>query len=202
MTRVLLVDDHPLFRRGLAYLLSGEGFEIVGEAASGTEAVEAARELAPDLVVLDLGLPELHGIRAMGRILAESPGVRVVVLTMFDDDSTVRETLDAGADGYVLKDAPPSEILAALHATETGARLIGSGVTLPSSVDHGAPRESDGLTERERDVAALLTHGLGNRAIAARLGISDKTVANYVAALRLKLGAASRHDAARMLRER
>lgn len=172
---------------------------MVGEAASGTEAVEAARETRPELVVLDLGLPELHGTLAMGRILAERPDTRIVVLTMFDDDATVHDALDTGAAGYVLKDAPPDQILAALRAAVTGARLIGTGVRLPS--ERPAP-DPDGFTERERDIARLLVHGLGNRAIAERLGLAEKTVANYVAGLRLKLGATSRHDAARILRER
>lgn len=172
---------------------------MVGEAATGTEAIEAARELQPDLIVLDLGLPELHGTLAMGRILAERPGTRIVVVTMFDDAGAVRDALAAGAAGYVLKDAPPDQILAALRAAVTGARLIGSGVVLPSEPPVGA---ADGFTDRERDIARLLVHGLGNRAIAGRLGIADKTVANYLAGLRLKLGAATRHDATRILRER
>lgn len=116
MIRVLQVDDHPVFRRGLAYLLQSEGLEVVGEAASGTEAIEVARELQPDLIVLDLGLPELHGTLAMGRILAERPGTRIVVVTVFDDAGAVRDALTAGAAGHVLKDAPPDQILAALQA--------------------------------------------------------------------------------------
>lgn len=203
MSRILIVDDHPVFRRGLAFLLRSEGHEIVGEAASGTEAIAAAAELAPELVLLDLGLPELHGAHVAARLRVDHPGLRIVVITMFDDDRSVQRAMDAGADAYVLKDAPPEQILAAITAVESGARVLGGGVRMSAPAEPARPAviESAGLTGREREVAALLIHGLGNRAIGERLGVSDKTVANYVAALRLKLGAASRRDAARILRE-
>lgn len=200
MTAILIVDDHPVFRRGLRFLLGTAGHEVVGEAASGTEAVEAVRQLDPELVVLDLALPELHGSRVAELLRAERPGIRIVVMTMYDDDESVSRAIGAGVDGYILKDAPPEQLLAAIDAATAGARVLGAGVRLPAS----SPARTDdrwAFTSRERAVADLLVHGLGNRAIGERLGVSEKTVANYVAAVRLKLGAESRYEAARMLRE-
>lgn len=199
MTSVLLVDDHPVFRRGLAALLRSAEYEIVGEAASGTEAVEAALSHRPDLIVMDLGLPGLHGARATARIIAELPDTRVVVVTAFDDDGAVREALSAGASGFVLKDAPGDEILAALAAAQSGARLLGSGVPLPGETS--SERADLGLTPREQEVARFIERGLGNAAIAGRLGISEKTAANYVSTILAKLHARTRHDAAEVLRE-
>lgn len=201
MTRILVVDDHPVFRRGLVFLLQTAGHEVVGEAASGSEALTAARETAPDLVVLDLGLPELHGSRVAATLRAEHDGIRIVVVTMYDDDASVAQALDAGVDGYVLKDAPPEQILAAIDAAVSGARVLGSGVDLPRIPSSPDPIARHGFTARERAVAELLVHGLGNRAIAERLGVSEKTVANYVVTVRLKLGAETRYEAARILRE-
>jgi len=201
MTRILVVDDHPVFRRGLVFLLQTAGHEIAGEAASGSEALDAVRATAPELVVLDLGLPELHGTRVAAALRAEHPGIRIVVVTMYDDDASIAQTLETGVDGYVLKDAPPEQILAAIDAAVSGARVLGSGVPLPRTSAAPDPLAGHRFTARERAVAELLVHGLGNRAIAERLGVSEKTVANYVVAVRLKLGAESRYDAARILRE-
>lgn len=208
MTRILIVDDHPVFRRGLAFLLSSSGYEIAGEATSGAEAIEAIRERSPDVVLLDLGLPELHGSAVASRVRAELPGIRIVVVTMHDDEASISRALEAGVDAYVLKDAPPEQILAAVEAVASGARLLGSGVALPrtSPAAGGDALPSPStliapLTARERAVAVLLREGLTNRTIAARLGVADKTVANYVASIRFKLGASSRYEAARLLRE-
>lgn len=201
MTRILVVDDHPVFRRGLVFLLQTAGHEVVGEAASGSEAIDAVRELNPDLMILDLGLPELHGSRVAARVRAEYPGIRIVVVTMYADDASIAQSLDAGVDGYILKDAPPEQLLAAIDAAVSGARVLGSGVGVPQRAAPVDPLARHGFTIRELAVARLLAHGLGNRAIGERLGISEKTVANYVATVRLKLGAESRYAAARMLRE-
>lgn len=202
MSGILLVDDHPVFRRGLAFLLSTAGYDIVGEASSGTEAIDAVRELAPDLVVLDLGLPELHGIHVAERLLAAQPALPVLVVEMYDDDQSVRRALDVGVAGYVLKDASPEQMLAAIGAALAGMRVLGTGVAVPvGDSPAAAPGAAHGFTPRESAVARLLTAGLGNRAIGERLGISEKTAANYVAAVRLKIGATSRFDAARLLRE-
>jgi len=199
MTSVLIVDDHPVFRRGLTVLLGAEGFAVVGEAASGEEAVEAARALHPDLVIMDLGLPGMGGVAATAHVLAEVADTRVLILTMRDDDASVQAAIEAGAHGYVVKDSSPEEILAALGAVAAGARVIGSGVDI--AVGTSAPADDPhGLTARERAVAGLLEKGLANRAIAQRLGISEKTAANYVANVKLKLSAATRRDVAIALR--
>lgn len=207
MTRVLLVDDHPVYRRGLAALVAASGFDIAGEAASGEEAISAARTLGPDVVLMDLRLPELHGIEATERIVAENPAIRVVVVTMLDDDEAVRAALAAGAIGYVVKDASPEEIIAALRAAVLGASLVGSGVRRPidplaaNGGVAGAVRSAS-LTRRESQTAALLAKGLSNRAIAGRFGVSEKTVANYVSCVLLKLGVRDRYEAGRLVRER
>ena len=206
MTRVLLVDDHPVYRRGLAALVAASGFDVAGEAASGEEAISAARTLGPDVVLMDLRLPELHGIEATERIVAENPAIRVVVVTMLDDAEAVRAALAAGAIGYVVKDASPEEIIAALRAAVLGASLVGSGVRrpidpMPANGSVAAARSAS-LTRRESQTAALLAKGLSNRAIAGRFGVSEKTVANYVSSVLLKLGVRDRYEAGRLVRER
>lgn len=201
MTRILVVDDHPVFRRGLIFLLETTGHEVVGEAASGTEALTAVRELMPELVVLDMGLPELHGTRVAASIRAEYPDIRIVAVTMYDDEGTVAQALEAGVDGYVLKEAAPEQILAAIEAARSGARVLGSGVVMPSTPQAQEATSRHGFTAREREVAEMLIHGLSNGRIAERLGLREKTVANYVVSVRQKLGAESRYDAARILRE-
>ena len=198
MTGVLIVDDHPVFRRGLSVLLAAAGYTVVGEAASGEEAVEAASALQPSIVVMDLGLPGMGGIAATAHVLAAAPSTRVLVFTMRDDDEAVREALDAGAVGYIVKDSAPDELVAALAAIAAGAQVIGSGVRLP--VGESAAADPQGLTPRERAVAGLVEKGLTNAAIADRLGISGKTAANYVATVKLKLGVGSRRDIAQSLR--
>jgi DNA-binding NarL/FixJ family response regulator len=198
MTGVLIVDDHPVFRRGLSVLLAAAGYTVVGEAASGEEAVEAASALQPSIVMMDLGLPGMGGIAATAHVLAAAPSTRVLVFTMRDDEEAVREALDAGAVGYIVKDSAPDELLAALAAVAAGAQVIGSGVRMP--VGEPAAADPRGLTPRERAVAGLVEKGLTNSAIADRLGISGKTAANYVATVKLKLGAGSRRDVAQSLR--
>ena len=198
MTGVLIVDDHPVFRRGLSVLLAAAGYTVVGEAASGEEAVEAASALQPSIVVMDLGLPGMGGIAATAHVLAAATSTRVLVFTMRDDDEAVREALDAGAVGYIVKDSAPDELVAALAAIAAGAQVIGSGVRMP--VGQSAAADPQGLTPRERAVAGLVEKGLTNAAIADRLGISGKTAANYVATVKLKLGVGSRRDIAQSLR--
>lgn len=201
MTTLLLVDDHPLFRRGLAAMLKAHGFEVLAEAASGTEAIALAERLEPEILLMDLGLPDMTGHAAIGRILARRPQQRVVVVSMFGDEVSVRQAMDAGALGYVLKDAPPEQVLAAVRAAEMGASLVGSGITRPSPSEPTTPAVLAGLTPRERSVAMLLAQGLPNRAIAERLGVAEKTVQNYVSTVLLHLGAADRYEAARIVRD-
>jgi DNA-binding NarL/FixJ family response regulator len=155
--RVLIADDHPLFRDGLAVLCAAPGIELAGAAASGTEAVELARQVQPDVVLMDLRLPGLNGIEATRQIVADSPHTAVVVLTMFDDDDSVFAALRAGARGYLLKGADQEQIRRAVHAAAAGEAIFGAGLasrvlayfTVQPST---APAPFPQLTEREREV--------------------------------------------------
>ncbi|MFB9387171.1 response regulator [Pseudonocardia petroleophila] len=200
--RVLVVDDHPVFRRGMTALLRASGFDVVAEAASGTEAVAAAARELPDVVLMDLGLPDLGGAAATERITAAHPDVRVVVVTSYDDEASVRAALDAGADGYVTKDASPDQIVAAVEAARMGALWLGSGVPRPGATAPAPAPALPGLSPREAAVAELVGKGLSNPVIATRLGLSPKTVANYVSTVLLRLGAADRAEAIRLIRDR
>lgn len=202
MTRVLVVDDHPVFRHGIASLLAVSGFEVVAEAAGAHEAVELADRLHPEVVIMDLGLPDGSGVTATERIVAMHPDIRVVVVTLFDDDGTVRAALHAGAAGYVVKDASHDEILSAVRAAELGAIVLGSGVraTVMEGIRLDAVGDGFGLSRRERQVAELLEKGLTNRQIAERLGLAGKTVSNLVSSVLAKLGAGDRLAAAAVLR--
>jgi len=199
--RVLIVDDHPVFRGGLAALFTSAGYDVVGEAAGSAEAIALARTTVPDIVLMDLGLPDGSGIDATARIVGEHPAARVVVVTMFDDEGAVREALDAGAAGYIVKDAMPAEILAAVAAVMTGAVVLGSGITTSTGglVPTALP-DPFGLTPRERDVLDLVMRGLGNRQIAERLGLSGKTIANHVSTLLVKCNAIDRVELGRIAR--
>ena len=199
MSRVVVVDDHPVFRKGLVALLKASGHDVVAEAADGGEAIAVVLAEDPDAVLMDLAMPGLGGVEATARITAERPGVRVVVITLFDDEQSVRAALEAGAHGYVVKQASPEQILDALDAALSGARWLGAGVPLPGLATRPAPA-LPGLTPREASVADLLARGLANPAIAERLGLSAKTVANYVSSVLLKLGVEDRAEAARVVR--
>jgi DNA-binding NarL/FixJ family response regulator len=199
VSRIVVVDDHPIFRKGLVALLRASGHDVVGEASDGLEAVAVVLAEDPDVVLMDLGLPGLGGIEATARITAERPGVRVVVITLFDDEASVRRALEAGAQAYVVKQASPDHILNAIDAALAGVRWLGTGVPLPG---FGTPERDaiPGLTPREAAVADLLARGLANPAIAERLGLSTKTVANYVSTVLLKIGVEDRVEAARVIR--
>lgn len=203
MTRVLVVDDHPLFRRGLIALLEASGYDVVAEAASGEEAVAAAQRERPEVVLMDLGLPGLSGVGATEQIVAAHPDIHVVVITLFDDEASVRAALDAGAGGYVVKESSPEQIIAAVDAVRMGAQWLGSGVPRPSGSTAPSPPDPavPGLSRRESAVAELLGRGLTNQVIAARLGLSAKTVANYVSSILFRLGARDRAEAVRIIRE-
>ncbi len=204
--RAVVVDDHPVFRKGLVALLAADGIDVVGEAENGLQAIAVVAEANPDVVLMDLGLPELGGVEATERIVAEHPGVRVVVITLFDDEQSVRAALAAGASGYVIKQAPPEHIVAAVRAAAGGVLWLGAGVPRPGFADGSAVSADDavfaGLTPRERSIADLLGRGLANPIIAERLHLSVKTVANYVSIILLKLGVEDRAAAAALLRER
>jgi DNA-binding NarL/FixJ family response regulator len=206
--RVLVVDDHPLYREGLVTALSMvDGVEVVGEAGDGAEAVELARRLAPDVVVMDLNLPGVGGIEATRRITAELPGTAVLVLTMLEGDDALFAAMRAGARGYLLKGADRQEIARALATVANGEVVFSA--TLAARVlawfGRGGGRAAAApfpeLTEREREVLDLVARGLTNAAIARRLVVSDKTVRNHVSNVFGKLHVADRAEAVARARD-
>jgi DNA-binding NarL/FixJ family response regulator len=201
--RILLADDHPVVRDGLAAMLGTQpDFEVVGEAGTGAAAVFEAARLRPDVVLMDLEMPELDGIEAIRRLRAADPAVQVVVLTAFDTDERIFGALQAGAQGYLLKGAPRAEIFAAIRTVSSGKALIPPVVASKLLRQMRAGDDLDALTEREREVLGLLASGLANREIAARLSITERTVKFHVSSVLSKLGAKNRTRAARMARER
>jgi DNA-binding NarL/FixJ family response regulator len=191
--RVVLADDHPVVRDGLRALLGSlDGFEVVGEAADGEAAVREVQLTRPDVVLMDVRMPVLDGVEATRRIRVACPGTAVLVLTMHDDDATVLTAMQAGARGYLLKDAEQDEIVAAIRAVATGQAIFGPGVAsrvLGLLEGRPAAREDPfpDLTERERDVLRLLAGGHRTAAIAERLHLSPKTVSNHLTAVFAKL---------------
>ncbi|WP_017793974.1 response regulator transcription factor [Leucobacter salsicius] len=207
MTRIVLVDDHPLFRKGLIALLRANNHEVVGEAASGLEAIQVVAREHPNLVIMDLSMPEMGGIEATEMLTAVDPNLRVVVVTLHDDEATVARALRAGASAYATKQATPEQILAAIDAATAGALWVGPGVPRAlarqehqTSSISPSPSMLPGLTPREGTIAGLVGRGLTNPMIAARLNLSVKTVANYVSTIALKLGADNRADLAMRIR--
>lgn len=203
MTRLVVVDDHPVFRKGLVALLRASDLEVVGEAGSGIEALAVVADTDPDVVLMDVTMPDLGGIEATERLLAEHPSLRVVVITLHEDEATVAQALRAGASAYVTKQSAPEQILAAIAAAESGALWLGPGVPRPLAGGLSAAMTTTalpGLTARETVIAELIGKGLANPAIAERLHLSVKTVANYVSIVMLKLGADDRAEAARIVR--
>ena len=205
--RILLADDHPLFRDGLRALLASVGdVDVVGEASTGSEAVERALELQPDVVVMDLHMPEVNGIEATRRVVESSPHVGVVVLTMVEDDDAVFAAMRAGARGYLLKGSNQEEIVHAIRAVGTGEAVFGPAIAERlieyfSSSPSGPPQAFPELTQREREVLELIAQGEGNAAIARRLVISQKTVRNHVSNIFTKLRVADRAQAIVKARE-
>ncbi len=200
MSRIVVVDDHPVFRKGLIALLRAEGHDVVAEAADGVEAVAVVAAELPDVVLMDLSMPLRDGFDATAHITAAHPNTKVVVITLFDDETSVVQALEAGASGYVSKQADPDQITSAVDAVARGAMWLGAGVARPA-LSPAATEALPGLTPREAMIADLLSRGLTNPMIAERLCLSTKTVANYVSAVMLKLRAADRDEAARIVRE-
>lgn len=200
-TRVLIVDDHPMFQRGLNGLLgSVADLEVVGVAPDGDEAVRRVREGGIDVVLMDLNLPTISGVEATRQITGQPDPPAVLVLTMVDDDDTLVSAMRAGARGYVLKGASGEEIAAAVRTVAGGGIVFGAGVAAQvlalTAIGPHRTVGPDGLTERERDVLDLLAEGLSNPLIARRLGLSVKTVQNYVSRILDKLQVADRTQAA------
>ena len=197
MIRVLLADDHAVVRHGLSRLIGGfDGIEVVGTAADGEEAVALAEREQPDVVLLDLQMPRLDGIGAAKRIRAVAPGARVVVLTAFSDRDGIIDAVDAGAIGYVLKDAAPDELRRAIDAAAAGEAPLdprAARFLLEARTERGP---ADELTERERDVLRLVAAGLANKVIAQRLGISEKTVKTHLTSVFRRIGVDDRTQAA------
>jgi DNA-binding NarL/FixJ family response regulator len=198
--RVLIADDHPLFCEGLATVLTeGPGTELVGAAATGTEAVDLAKETQPDVVVMDLHMPGMSGIEATRRIAACCPHAAVLVLTMFDDDGSVLSALRVGARGYLLKGASRDQIRCAINAVASGEVIFGGQLAtrmIACFTAAGAtPPPFSQLTGRERQVLELLAQGRANTAIATRLSLSPKTVRNHISNILAKLQVTDRAQA-------
>jgi DNA-binding NarL/FixJ family response regulator len=197
MIGVLLVDDHPIVLSGLAALVqSDDGLELLATARSVAEA--SAVSATPDVALVDLDLPDGDGISLGASLKARWPSVRVVVLTMHADDQAVMRSLSAGMDGYLLKDADPEDILAAIHTVSRGTMVLGRGATAAVVAAAAIAPRTDGLTRldaREREILELLVRGLTTSQVAARLFLAPKTIRNRVSDLVGKLGVASREDA-------
>jgi len=206
--RVLIADDHPLFRHGLREFLNlALNIEVVGEASSGEEAITQAEALHPDVILMDVNMPGVKGIEATRQILHDSPHIRILVVTMFEDDGTVFAAMRAGARGYILKDAEKENILRAIQAVSHGeaifsptiaTRLIDFFTTQASTL----PKELfPSLTDREREILQLIARGQSNADIAREFSLSPKTVYNYVSNILNKLQVADRAQAIIRARE-
>ena len=201
MIRVLVADDHPAFRRGLQLMLADtDDISIEGEAASGAQAVELGEQLAPDVILMDLRMPNLDGIEATRRLSRNNPAPAIVVLTMFEDDDSVLAAMRAGARGYVLKGAEQDEIIRAIRAAAAGEAIFGPEIA-QRVIDHFTnsagpqPTAFPALTERERQVLELIAAGKGNASIAHELMINLKTVRNHVSNIFTKLQVSDRSAA-------
>lgn len=196
--RILIADDHPVVRSGVRALLESDSrLEVVGEAVNGDEAMRLAESLQPDLVLLDITMPNASGIAVTERLKAKYPNLVVLILTMHEDEGLLHEALRAGAAGYVIKRAEDSEIIGAILATHRGDIFVHPAMTRallhqPAQGEHRRGVVKDALTPREVDVLRLLARGNTNRQIASLLGLSTRTVENHRANLMGKLGVASR----------
>jgi DNA-binding NarL/FixJ family response regulator len=206
--RILIADDHQIFRDGMKMLIETEpGLELVGEAETGSEAVRLAVKLVPDVILMDLQMPEIDGIQAVRQITAEVPDVKILMLTMFDDDHSVFAAMRAGARGYMLKGIRRPEMLRAIWSIAGGEAIFSPGIAsrmMDFFSKLQAPSSSAAfpdLTSREREVLALLARDYKNNEIAQELFISSKTVRNHVSSILTKLQATSREEAASRARD-
>jgi len=206
--RVVIADDHPLFRDGLRAMFESEAdIELVGEAATGLEAVSLAGQLLPDVALMDIRMPDLDGIEATRRVIAESPNTRVLVVTMFEDDDSVLAAMRAGARGYVVKGMRSSDAIRAIRAVAAGEAIFSPAIAsrllsmLAEASPAARPAVFPELTERERQTLELIAQGHKNAVIAERLHLSPKTVRNYVTSIFDKLQLADRSQAIVKARE-
>lgn len=199
--RLLIVDDHPLIRQGLRMVLSTEPWlEIVGEAGDGREAIEAARQVEPDVILMDLNMPRMDGIAAINKIKPELPQTQILVLTSFSEKGHVFPAIKAGASGYVLKDIPTEELLEAIRDVHEGRSSLHPAIARKLMEEVAQPAElppvEEPLTERELDVLKLVAQGLTNREVAEQLVLSENTVSTHVRKILAKLHLANRTQAA------
>ena len=204
--RVVLADDHPVVRQGLAALLTSvPNITVAGTAATGREAVRAAVTLRPDVMVMDIQMPELNGIAAAREIARVAPEVAVLMLTMFDDDDSVFAAMRAGARGYVLKGAHQDEIVRAIHAAAAGEAIFGPPIARRMLAFFSEPAQPRApftdLSDRERQVLDLIATGARNSQIAREMSIAPKTVANHISAIFAKLQVSDRGEAIIIARE-
>ena len=205
--RIVIVEDHPLFRKGMRTLLSSvPDFDIVGEASNGSEAVALAGSLLPDVVLMDIQMPGMSGIAATREIVAIAPSIRVLMVTLFEDDDSVFSALRAGAWGYVLKETDEDEMIRSIRAVAHGEAIFGPAIATRVLAFFAHPRLQSPqvfpmLTERERDILHLMAQGKSNQAIAHALSLSPKTIANNVSNIFSKLQVADRAEAIVRARE-
>lgn len=204
-TRVLIADDHPTLREGLRAILDTQpDFEVVGEAATGQDAVDRAAALRPDVVLMDLEMPDLDGVEATRRIRERLPATSVIVFTAFDTDDRIIGAVEAGAQGYLLKGAPRDEIFRAIRVACEGGTLLQPAIASKLLRHVATPHRThppDHLSERELEVLGLLVDGLTNKEIALRLVVSERTVKFHVASILAKLGVPNRAAAVRVALE-
>lgn len=190
--RLLIVDDHPVVRGGLIGLFAGDGeFEVIGEAGTGRQAVTLARALQPDVILMDLRMPELDGVAAIAQLTDAGVRSRVLVLTTYDTDSDVLSAIEAGATGYLLKDAPPDELFRAVRAAARGEAVLSPSVATRVVGQVRAPAQEP-ISQRELEVLELVARGASNREAAAQLFISEATVKTHLMHIYAKLGVSDR----------